>query len=271
MYEAVSRAPIRHCVAFNYRMAPAVLEAKRMIDDGLLGDLHHFRGCYLQDFAIDGAFPLVWRFKKKRAGSGALGDIGSHIIDFARYLCGEPRRVMAMLKTFIRERPEPDSDASTKGERGEVDVDDAVSMLIAFDHQAVGTIEASRFFNGRKNHLSFEISGSLGSLYFNWERNNELLFYSARQDRQAQGFKTIVVGPAQPYGGILWPIPGLGMAYLETTTVLLQRFLEGIAGKQNDNPDFYDGYKAAQVVEAVLTSAQRGEWAEIEKTESKKW
>jgi len=262
MYQAVKRAGIKHCVAFNYRMTPAVLEAKRMIEQGQIGEIYHFRGVYLQDWAIDANSPLVWRFRAARAGSGSLGDIASHTIDYARYLVGESSEVVAISKTFVKERPlDGIEDKVTKPARkGKVDVDDAVSFLIKFKNGAIGSIEASRFCYGRKNHLAFEISGSEGALHFNWERRNELLFYSAESPANQQGFTTILTGPAHPYGGVLWPIPGLGMSYIETTVFLLQEFLKSIVKDQFIEPNFYDGLRVSKIMNAVLKSAAEQRW-----------
>jgi len=258
MYQAVKGGDIKHCIAFNYRKTPAVLEAKRIIEEGLIGKIYHFRGAYLQDWAMDPDSPLVWRFRAAEAGSGSLGDIGSHIIDYARYLVGEIEEVTAVAKTFIKARPLPQLDK--KEQRGRVDVDDAVSLLIKFKNRAMGTIEASRFYKGRKNHLYFEISGSEGSLYFNWERRNELLFYNSRSNPRHQGFTTIIVGPEHPYGGVLWPIPGLGMAYIETTVFLLQEFLKAVIEDKPVEPNFYDGLRVSEIMDAVLKSAAENKW-----------
>jgi predicted dehydrogenase len=263
MYDAVKDGHVKHCVAFNYRMTPAVLEAKKIIETGTLGEIFHFRGSYLQDFAIDKQFPLVWRFKSNIAGTGSLGDIGSHIIDYARFLVGEPIAVVANNKTFIKERPIQSANRNQAPKTGTVDVDDAVSILMQFSSGAMGTIEASRFYHGRKNQLSFEISGSKGSVYFDWERRNELQFYSSEVSQGHRGFTKIITGPDNPYGGILWPIPGLGMSYIETTNVLLHQFILGVLENRQTEPNFYDGFKTAVIMDAVLVSDKERKWIEI--------
>jgi predicted dehydrogenase len=269
MHQKAQEKGVRHSVAFNYRMTPAVLEAKRIIESGLLGDMYHFRGIYLQDFAIDENFPLVWRFQSSRAGSGALGDIGSHIIDYARFLVGEPFELVAMSKTFIPERPIEQAEGGYEKLHpvmGKVDVDDAVSVLMKFENGAVGTIEASRFSYGRKNHLAFEISGSKGSLYFDWEQRNELLFYSSEHPKEHQGFTTIITGPEHPYGGILWPIPGLGMSYIETTIILIHEFLSSLFEEKASVPDFYDGLRVEEIMDAIQESAKVKKWVKVKET-----
>ena len=154
MLDAVEAAGVKHMVAFNYRFVPAIVQAKKLIDEGMLGRIYHFRGKYLQEWIMDPNFEKVWRLDKSIAGSGALGDLGAHTIDLARFLVGEPTKVSAMTKTFIEERP-----LEGGGGTGKVDVDDAFVSLLEFDNGAIGTIEASRFAGGRKNHHVIEING----------------------------------------------------------------------------------------------------------------
>ncbi|MEY4320805.1 MAG: hypothetical protein RLZZ471_746, partial [Actinomycetota bacterium] len=169
-------------VAFNYRRIPALGVAKQLIDSGKIGRIFHVRANYLQDWIIDPEFPLVWRLDKNKAGSGALGDIAAHIIDAAYYLTSSKiTSVSGQLKTFIKERPMPASytglRAGASEGRGEVTVDDTAVFTANFDNGAIGTFEATRFAAGRKNAMSIEINGSNGSLYFNFEDMNELLFH----------------------------------------------------------------------------------------------
>src|SRR5438128_12453966 len=154
MLDAVKRASCTHMLCHNYRRAPAVMIAKQLIDDGQIGEIYHYRGTYLQDWIVDPEFPRVWRLEKARAGSGALGDLVSHTADLSRFLVGEITEVAGFLKTFITERPLPGSD-----EKAPVDVDDAAISLVKFENGALGSIEASRFALGHKNHLRFEING----------------------------------------------------------------------------------------------------------------
>src|SRR5690349_8942822 len=152
MLDVVEKAGVKHMVAFNYRFVPAIVQAKKLIESGALGRIFHYRAVYLQEWIIDPNFPKIWRLDKKVAGSGSLGDLGAHIIDLARYLVGEPTRVMGMTKTFVTERPLPDN----PNKKEKVDVDDAVITLLEFDNGAIGTVEATRFAQGRKNYNSFE-------------------------------------------------------------------------------------------------------------------
>jgi len=202
MLDAVTTAGVKHAVAFNYRFVPAIRQAYELIHSGALGEIYHFRAVYLQEWIIDPGFELIWRLQKDLAGSGALGDLGAHIIDLARFLVGEPKSVMGLTKTFISERPLPGG----KG-RGKVDVDDAFQALVEFQNGAVGTLEASRFAPGRKNHQVLEINGSKGSLQFNLERFNELdVFWKDSAPRETHGFTNVLVTEAyHPFYANWWP------------------------------------------------------------------
>ena len=175
MLDAVNKAGVKHACAYNYRFVPALRLAREMIERGELGQIYHFRAVYLQEWIMDPQFPMVWRLKKDIAGSGALGDLGAHIIDLARFLVGEPTAISGLTQTFIKERPTDD------GGRDTVDVDDAFVSLVQFANGAIGTLEASRYGNGRKNHQRIEINGSKGSIVFDLERLNELEVHLRRQ------------------------------------------------------------------------------------------
>ncbi len=192
MRDAVKKAGVKHACAFNYRFVPAIRLAREMIERGELGRIYHYRAVYLQEWIMDPNFPIVWRLKKAHAGSGALGDLGAHIIDLARFLVGEPKAVSGLTQTFIKERP------TAGGGRDTVDVDDAFVSLIQFENGAIGTLEASRFAGGRKNHQRLEINGEKGSIVFNLERLNELEVYMKESEpaRQAQGFRQVLVTEA---------------------------------------------------------------------------
>ena len=200
MLNAVQTNGVIHMLCHNYRRAPAVALARKIIEEGQIGQINHYRGTYLQDWLVSPDFPRVWRLEKARAGSGALGDLVSHSVDLARYLVGEITEVSGLLKTFITERP------LEKGSRTKapVDVDDAALSLVKFGNGAVGTIEGTRFATGRKNHNRFEINGSKGSLVFDLERMNELELYI--EEGPNSGFRKILVtDPTHPYVSGWWP------------------------------------------------------------------
>ncbi len=243
MWRRVAATGVRHMCAFNYRFVPAVRLARQMIEAGDLGELYHFRARYLQEWITDPDFPMVWRLEKEIAGSGALGDLGAHIVDLARYLVGEIAAVSGTTRTFIEERRQ----------EGHVDVDDAFEAVVEFEGGQVGTIEASRFCLGRKNALSWEINGSKGSLGFELERLNELQWSEG-----AKGFRTILVSEAEhPFWEHWWP-PGHVIGWEHTFVHELHHFLAAIAGDGEVAPHgatFEDGYRAAEICDAVLRSA----------------
>jgi predicted dehydrogenase len=271
MRDAVVRAGVVHMVAFNYRRTPAVALARKLIDEGAIGRVRNFRGTYLQDWSNDPDLPLSWRFRADVAGSGALGDIGTHVIDFARYLVGEVSAVNAVTHRYIEDRPVPDGGADQlaaaaklEGARREpVDVDDEVTTLLRFENGALGSIEATRAAHGRKNYLTFEIHGEHGTLVFDYERRDELKLYSTADPVDRQGFRTILTGPSHPYGDGLWPIPGLGIGYGETKIIECRDLMAAIADGTEADPSFEDGYRIACITDAVVASAETGSWTDV--------
>ncbi len=272
MYDAVKSAGIVHMVAFNYRRTPAVALAKKYINEGAIGEILNFRGTYLQDWSADPDGPLSWRFQKKIAGSGSLGDIGTHVVDMARYLCGEITQVNTQLKTWVATRPLQAggvdklgaSTKDSKAPRGEVDVDDEVISLLEFQNGAIGSLEATRNAHGRNNFLTFEIHGTLGSIYFNYERRDELQVAFAADQGDRKGFRTVYTGPAHPYGEGLWPIPALGIGYGETKIIETYDFVKAIIEGGEVSPNFKDGYQINLVADAMAASAQSRAWTPVQ-------
>lgn len=255
MLEAVEKAGVVHMVAHNYRFVPAIRLARNLIESGKLGQIYHFRAVYLQEWIMDPDFPFVWRLDRKVSGSGALGDLGSHIIDLARFLVGEPRKVSAMAKTFIKQRPLPG------GGSAEVTVDDAFVSLVEFENGAVGTLEASRFCAGRKNHQVLEINGANGTIVFDLERLNELqVFWKDEQPRETQGFHNVLVSESyHPFWEHWWP-QGHIIGWEHTFVHEIAHLLDAIVNKKTIAPygaDFLDGYKNAVICDAILESAEK--------------
>jgi len=271
MLEAVEAAGVTHMVAFNYRHTPAVVLARKIIEEGRIGTIRNFRGTYLQDWSADPDGPLSWRFQKKIAGSGALGDIATHVIDMARYLVGEIAAVSAVARTYITERPIQNSGTDKLGAgpklsgvpKAAVDVDDEIMTLIRFQDGAVGSLEATRNAFGRNNYLTFEIHGSAGSIFFNYERRDELQVMFADDPADRRGFRTIYTGPAHPHGDGLWPIPALGIGYGETKIIECHLFMTAIAEGRQPSPNFRDGYLNEVVADAILASSETGIWTDI--------
>lgn len=270
MLDAVEKAGVVNAVAFNYRRTPAIALAKKYIEEGAIGEILNFRGTYLQDWSADPNSPLSWRFQKKIAGSGAVGDIGSHVVDLARYLVGEISEVSSVVSTFITDRPLQTGGfdalgaaSRSEGPRGQVDVDDEAMSLVKFHNGAVGSIEATRNAWGRNNYISLEIHGTDGSILFNYENRDQLqvVFKSDPADRR--GFRTVFTGPATPYGEALWPIPALGIGYGETKIIEAYELMKAIAEGGSVRPDFADGYQTALVDEAILESGRNGNWVTV--------
>lgn len=272
MLDAVKKAGVIHMVAFNYRRTPAVALARQYIEEGRIGTILNFRGTYLQDWSADPDSPLSWRFQKKIAGSGSIGDIGTHVVDLARYLVGEIAEVSALVRTYNKTRPLQRgnldklgaAEKNTGAERAEVDVDDEVVTLLKFTDGAIGSLEATRNAYGRNNFITFEIHGTKGSIAFNYERRDELQVMFADDPADARGFRTVYSGPAHPYGAGLWPIPALGIGYSETKIVECFDFFSAIASGKQPSPNFEDGYKTERVADALIESGESGHWVKVQ-------
>ncbi|WP_405652020.1 Gfo/Idh/MocA family protein [Streptomyces sp. NBC_00019] len=250
-------------VGFNYRRVPALAFARRLIADGRLGTLRHVRVSYLQDWLVDPDFPLTWRLQREHAGSGALGDLGAHIVDLAQYLVGELLvGVSAQMETFVKERPRLDGassglSASGGAQRAPVTVDDAAVFTGRLASGALATFEASRMASGRKNALRLEINGEHGSLAFDLERLNELSFHDHREPAATAGFRRIVVTEAEhPYLEGWWP-PGHVLGYEHTFAHQARDLVEAIASGTDPMPSFTDGLQVQRVLAAVEESAQK--------------
>jgi predicted dehydrogenase len=263
MLEAVTKAGVKHAVAFNYRFVPAIRLARELIDSGRLGQIYHFRAVYLQEWIMPHYdTPMIWRLDKDQAGSGALGDLGAHIIDLGRYLVGEPRRVGAMTRTFIPERRLADGSGT-----GRVTVDDAFAATVEFENGALGTLEASRYAAGRKNYNCIEVNGERGTLRFNLERLNELeVFWVGEEPNTTQGFHNVLVSESyHPFWKHWWP-QGHIIGWEHTFIHEIAHLLDAIV---NDTPvaphgaTFEDGYKNAVICDAILQSAADGRQVEV--------
>ncbi len=263
MLEAAEKNGIKHQIGFNYRFAPAVLLAKKLIDQGKIGTIRHVRASYLQDFIIDPSFPLVWRLQKDVCGSGSLGDLGAHFIDLARFLVGDFKSVMGMQKTFVKKRPVVErmeglsATATEDAAYGDVLVDDGSVFVAEFENGALGTFEATRFAAGHKNDLSIEVNGDKGSFRFVFERMNELQYYSMDDEPGLQGFRLIQASEGiHPYMQAWWPT-GHVIGYEHTFVHEMYEFVQAIARDTAASPSFADGVKCSQVLEAVELSAAR--------------
>ena len=268
MLQAAKKAKVKHMVWFNYRRVPALALARQLIDEGKIGKIYHIRAAYLQDWIMDPNFPLVWRLQKDIGGSGAHGDLNAHIVDLARFLVGEIDEVVGMEKTFIKTRPLVEQAAGLAGkskkQKGTVTVDDAVLFLAKFKGGTIGSFEGTRFAGGNRNKNGIEINGSKGSIAFNFERMNELRYFSLKEPQHIQGWKTILATEAvHPYMSAWWP-PGHLIGYEHTFVNAASDFVNSITKKQKIQPDFEDGLKCQQVLDAVLKSAKERGWVKVD-------
>jgi predicted dehydrogenase len=261
MVDAAERAGVsgaRAMVGFSYRRVPAVALARQLIAEGRVGPIRHVRALYLQDWIVDPEFPLVWRLRAERAGAGALGDLGAHIVDLTQFVTDDVLvGVAALTETFVTERPLPGapgaSGASTR--MGEVTVDDAALFLGRFGNGAVAGFEATRFATGRRNALRLEINGGDGSLAFDFESMNELWFHDNTIDPREAGFRRILVtDPTHPYMDAWWP-PGHGLGYEHTFTHEIADLVTAVGEGQQPTPTFADGLQIQRVLQAVVDSA----------------
>ncbi|OON81780.1 Gfo/Idh/MocA family protein [Streptomyces tsukubensis] len=251
-------------VGFNYRRLPAAAFARQLVAGGRIGDLRHVRVTYLQDWLTDPEAPLTWRLQRDRAGSGALGDLGAHIVDLAQYLSGESVvGVSALTETFVTERPLPAGPAgglggtAAPGERGPVTVDDAAVFTARLSSGALASFEATRFAAGRKNALTIELNGSRGSLSFDLERLNELSFHDHTEPAATAGFRRILVTePDHPYLDAWWP-PGHGLGYEHTFVHQARDLVHAVAEGAAPVPTFADGLQVQRVLAAVEESAAK--------------
>ena len=267
--EAAHAQGVRSMVGFTYRRVPAIALARRLVAAGKVGDIRHVRAQYLQDWIVDPEAPLTWRLQKDKAGSGALGDVGAHIVDLTQFITGEQIvGVSGLLETFVKERPLPESASGLSGvggtERGEVTVDDAAVFLGRFTGGALATFEATRFATGRKNSIRIEINGSAGSLAFDFEDMNVLQVYDQTANPDLAGFtRVLVTEPSHPYVGAWWPA-GHVLGYEHAFTHQVVDLLTAIAEGRDPEPSFADGLAVQRVLGAVEESAAKNSvWTEV--------
>jgi predicted dehydrogenase len=267
MTAAADRAADRGVLAmvgFTYRRVPAIALARRLVAAGRIGDIRHVRAQYLQDWLADAQAPMTWRLEKDRAGSGALGDIGAHIVDLTQHITGEQlTRVTGLLETFVKERPMAGHETGRPAGHNAtaaVTVDDTAAFLGRFSGGAVGVFEATRFATGRKNSIRIELNGSRGSLAFDFEDMNVLELYDSDEPSETAGFRRIIVtDPSHPYTGHWWP-PGHGLGYEHGFTHQVVDLVTAIARGEQPLPSFADGLQVQRVLAAVERSAEVGTW-----------
>jgi predicted dehydrogenase len=251
---------------FTYRRTPALALARQLVEADRIGTVRQVRAQYLQDWLHDANAPMTWRLDKSKSGSGALGDLGAHLVDTAQWLTGQAiSGVSAILETFVTSRPLSGERSGLGGHgdsgadvpRGEVTVDDAALFTARFDGGATGVFEATRFALGRKNALRIEINGTEGSIAFDFEDNNVLKFFDGTEPVEEQGFRRILVTePDHPYVSAWWP-PGHGLGYEHGFTHQVVDLVSAIAENLQPEPSFDDGLRVQRVLGAVEDSAAR--------------
>ncbi|MFO1258112.1 MAG: Gfo/Idh/MocA family oxidoreductase [Gammaproteobacteria bacterium] len=254
MKQAAEKAGLKTMVGYNYLKSPAIQHAISLIKSGVIGSIYQVTAQYREDYLADSAKPFSWRCRKERAGSGALGDLGCHLISLLRACVGPIRSVMADTQIVISER-----------EGGRVENEDQLQALVSFENGATGIFTTSRVGWGRKMGLEIELTGELGTLVFNQERMNELRLYT-RPDADNfnnQGFKTILMGPEHPDYGYFCPAPGHGLGYNDLKIIEVKDLLVSIAEDRPSYPDFKEGYEIALVCDAMLRSSELGRRCEL--------
>ncbi|HBL77190.1 MAG TPA: dehydrogenase [Prolixibacteraceae bacterium] len=262
MLNAVEKAGVKHCCGYSYRFTPSLALARQLVQEGRIGRIYHVFVRYAQDWITDPNFGMVWRFDKKFAGSGPLGDLSAHSVDATRFITRlNFREVTGNLQTLIKERPLDSNNPD--GPKGIVTVDDVAQFLVNFEGGATGCFESTRLATGRKNYNTIEINGEKGSVFWNFEDQNYLLFYDNTQSPQEAGFRKInVTHDVHPYKGGWWP-QGHGIGYADSFVIEVAEFIRSIIEDKPFNPSFEDGVKCQEVLEAVEQSASTRSWIEI--------
>lgn len=262
MVAAVEKAGVPNLVSFNYRRIPAVALAKKLIDEGRLGRIFHFRSVFLQDWTISTDLPqggdALWRLDVKAAGSGVTGDLLAHCIDIALWLNGPISQVNAMTETFIKERKH-----NLTGKVEPVGIDDACAFLARFNNGSLATFESTRYARGHKALFTFEINGEHASIAWDLHDLHRLSYFDHRDDSLVRGWRSVhVTDGDMPYMDKWW-VPGLQIGYEHSFVHQVADFLEGVAKNQPAGPTFREALETQKVCDAVLASAREGRWTDI--------
>jgi predicted dehydrogenase len=264
MYRAAAASGRVHQVGFVYRKWPAAAFAKRLIEEGELGEIVHYRGHFLHDYGLDPAMPIGWRLRKAASGGGSGADIGSHVIDMARHLVGEVGGVFARSRTHFARRPL----AGRPGESGAVDVDEITDMLVEFEGGVTGTLQTSWLAGGHKMDIGFAVHGTGGSVEYGSERPTEVRLYRTSDPARESGFRAIPIGPAHPGGELFWPVAGMAIGFGEGFVIAVRDLLLSVAADRPATPSFLDGLRAAEVVAAAQRSAEDRCWRAVDRLDT---
>jgi predicted dehydrogenase len=263
MLKAVNSAEVKHCCGYSYRFTPSLALARQFVLEGRIGRIYHVFVRYAQDWITDPNFAMVWRFDKKIAGSGPLGDLSAHSVDATRFVTGlNFKEVTGNLQTLIKERPLENNNQN--GPKGEVTVDDVAQFLVNFEGGATGCFESTRLATGRKNYNTIEVNGEKGSIFWNFEEQNSLLFYDNTQSLKEAGFRKInVTHDVHPYNGGWWP-QGHGIGYADSFVIEIAEFIRSIVEDIPFSPNFEDGVQCQKVLEAIEQSSVSRNWIKIQ-------
>jgi predicted dehydrogenase len=257
MAKVAAHAGVITQVGFNYRHAPAIAFSRKLLDEGRLGRPLQFRGSYLQDGGFT-ADPHLWRAQRATGGSGAVGDIGSHIIDIAEYLVADITSVSARMRSMNADRdqwrPEPDR-------LSEDAIDDAGIWSAVFADGSLGSFAVSSFASGRKNLLSFQLDGTRGGIDFDWNHREEFRVSYTDEPADHRGFRTIYTNDQHPNGW--WRLAGLGTGYVDVTAIQLQSFLRGVVEQKSNGPDFASAAHTQQVVDSIAAASSADAWVAV--------
>ena len=264
MVQAVEKAGVPNLVSYNYRRMPAVTLAKKLIDEGRLGRIFHYRAKFLQDWTMSRDLPqggdALWRLDVKVAGSGVTGDLLAHCIDTALWLNGSIDTVNAMTETFIKERKH-----QLSGQVEKVGIDDACAFLARFGNGSLATFESTRYARGHKALYTFEVNGEHASIAWDLHDAHRLQYFDHRDQGIVRGWRSIhVTDGDHPYMGKWW-VPGLQIGYEHSFVHQVADFLEGIATGKPAMPDFRDALRTQYVCDAVLQSAREQKWVPVNK------
>jgi predicted dehydrogenase len=256
--QAANIAGVRTMMGFNYRCNPLIQTAKEIIESGEIGDVYNFQGAYQEDYLSDANTPFSWRCLRSQGGSGALADLGTHLINLSEFLMGNIKSVFSNLTQVHEKRPDPES-----GQLKVVENEDIAQVLLKFSNGPSGSMEISRVATGQKCGLSFEISGSAGSISFNQERMNELRLYKVSDDSGRGGYRTILSGPAQPDYAAFCPAPGHGLGINDLKVIEVRDLIQSINEDTDVFSDFSNGYRVQQIVDAIEQADKEQAWVGI--------
>ena len=266
---AARRAGVISSCGYNYRWAPLVQYTHRLVEEGRLGDLTHYRGRFFSMYGRDRLGLLSWRFLQEEAGYGVLSDIMSHAIDMAQYLCGPIRRVVAVKDTFVKERPLPTPGTGTHYDRGKpgdptgaVTNEDYVGALVEFENGVRGTLEADRSMFGPQSSMAFEVNGSKGAASWDHEKLNQLRLYLP-EEQPTDGFIEVLAGDAFPNQANIVPGGGNSLGFEDMKLIEALEFLRSVEAERRHRPDFGDALANASVAAAMVRSWSSERWEDV--------